>query len=173
MRRLLVVVLALLVLLPIARAEEQVWLRSYDGRGRRFDLRSERGRVVAIMFASRSTRDEAAEVIDALAARGLDTVTVVDFRDIPVVGRGTARKEMIRADRPGHINLVDERGRIFHAFGADPSRVMVLLVDDNGFLRGRYGGLGDLGQATAQADQLEADARATREARRASERYVR
>jgi hypothetical protein len=145
------------------RAQERVWLHSYDGHGQPFDLQQLRGHVVAVTFASRHTRDEAEEVNDTLRQHGVDVVTLVDFRDIPPFGKGAAKKQMAQHDEPGQINLVDERGRLAQAFNTAPKeRVTILMIDREGVLRGRYDGLGQLPQALQEAERLKGGAESAR-----------
>jgi hypothetical protein len=159
------VLLALLFLFvggDTLRADEQVWLRSFDATGQPYDLSSERGRVVALTFASRHMRDEAEEVNDALSARAgedFQVVSVVDFTDVPQIGWGSAKKQVARHDRPGRIQfLVDETGQLKHAFRVDPrSRVDILVIDQQGILRGRYAGLRQLDDAVREIERLRHD----------------
>lgn len=164
MRWLLIASLAVLVFSPrVARAEETVWLQSWDAHGRPFDLRSQRGRIVAITFASRHTRDEAAEVNDALVDKGIEVVSVIDLADVPGIARGSAQKQVGAYDRATQINLLDNTGALAHDFHVAPmTRVDILIVDGNGALRGRYAGIGQLDQALQQIDLLKADQAAKR-----------
>lgn len=158
------VLLALVAFAPLSYADH-VWLHAPDGRGRMFDLASERGKIVAVTFATRKTQDEVREVNDQLAGLGVDIVTVVDFRTIPRIGHGVARHEMAKNDRPGHINVIDRSGKISNGLGIDPSKgVVVLLVDEEGVLRGRYNGLAEVDRATGDVAQLQTEARRSRRA---------
>ena len=156
----LLALLSLLLGVPAVRAaEEQVWLRSFDAGGQPYDLSAERGRVVALTFASRHTRDEAEEVNDTLSAQAgedFQVVSVVDFMDVPQIGRGSARKQVAQHDRPGRIQfLVDDTGQLKRSFHVDPrSRVDILVIDQHGVLRGRYAGIGQLDDALREIDQL-------------------
>ena len=168
MRAIRLALLGLLVFLPsLTNATEQVWLKSWDGHGRPFDLRSARGKIVAITFASRDTKDEAAEVNDTLAelaANGtVQVICVVDFSSVPGIGRGMAKKQVAEHDRPGQITLVDEKGSLKKAFHVDPkSRVDILVLDAHGNLQGRYAGLGKLDAAVQKIDELRAGIEAKR-----------
>ena len=168
MLRLRSILLASLMVLPsLTNATEQVWLKSYDGHGHPFDLKSARGKIVALTFASRHTKDEASEVNDTLAEKvakgGLEVVCVVDFTDVPDIGRGMAKKQVAEHDRPGQINLVDDKGSLKKAFHVDPkTRVDILVLDANGNLQGRYAGLGQLDAAVQKIDELRAGIEAKR-----------
>src|SRR5690242_15861138 len=120
MRKLVVALAVVCGLSSLARAE--VWLKSYDAHGRPVELRDLRGKVVALTFASKETRDEATEVNDELAdLAGDDAVVlcVVDLENVPDFGRGTARKKIAESDRPGLQHVVDEHGALPRAFGVD------------------------------------------------------
>jgi hypothetical protein len=139
-------------------AAAEVWLKSWDAHGNPIELREYRGKVVALTFASKHTQDEATEVNDELADLAGDdfqVVSVVDMADIPEFGRGSARKKIWEADRPGLQHLVDDRSRLGPAFGVDPKRqVEILVIDKNGELRGRYDGLRELPAAQKQIQDL-------------------
>jgi hypothetical protein len=147
-----------LSLVPAPRASAEVWLKSWDAHGNAVELREYRGKVVALTFASRHTQEEATEVNDTLAENAGDdyqVLSVVDMADIPDFGRGSARKRIAEADRPGLQHLVDDRSRLGRAFGTDPRKeVEILVIDKNGDLRGRFDGLRDLAAAQKRIDEL-------------------
>jgi len=153
------VALALAFLLAVtAGASAEVWLKSWDAHGRPVELRDLRGKVVALTFASKHTRDEATEVNEELADLSDDdaqVLSVVDLEDVPDFGRGTARKRIAESDRPGLQHVVDERGSLPRAFGVDATRrVAILVIDKSGELRGRFDGLRDIQQAERLIEQL-------------------
>jgi hypothetical protein len=134
-------------------ATAETWLKSWDAHGRSVQLSDYRGKVVALTFAGKHTRDEATEVNDELAELAGDDAVVlsaVDLEDVPDFGKGTARKKIAESDRPGVLqHVVDDRGTLARAFNADPKQsVAILVIDKNGELRGRFeNGLRDLPQA--------------------------
>src|SRR5262249_48634180 len=92
-----------------------VSLRAQDGHGRVFDLTSLRGRVVAVTFASRYTRDEADRVHAGLlehAAQGdMLVVNVVDLMGVPGLFHSYARRKAAEHDQAGRIvHVIDEHG---------------------------------------------------------------
>lgn len=143
-------------------ADAEVWLKSWDARGNPIQLRDLRGKVVAVTFGSRHVQDEITEVNDTLVAQAGDdfeVLCVVDMMDIPDVGRGTAKKRIADADKPGVLqHLVDDKGSLKRAFEADPrSRVDILLIDKRGELRGHFRGLNELEAATKKVQELRAE----------------
>jgi hypothetical protein len=154
-------------------ASAEVSLKSSDARGRPVQLKDYRGKVVAVTFASKETRDESTEVNDELATlsdRDALVLSVVDMESIPHFGRKTAFKKIARSDRPGLQHVVDEHGEVAHSFGVDPrSQVAILIVDKNGGLRGRFDGLRELPQAQHLMEQLKQEPSAQGKAHRASD----
>lgn len=140
-------------------ATAETWLKSWDAHGRAVQLSDYRGKVVALTFAGKHTRDEATEVNDELADLAGDdaaVLCVVDLEDVPDFGKGTARKKIAESDKPGLQHVVDERGSLPRAFNVDPKQhVAILVIDKNGDLRGRFeGGLRELPQAEKLITQL-------------------
>jgi hypothetical protein len=137
-----------------------VSLRAQDGHGRAFDLTSLRGRVVAVTFASRYTRDEADRVHAGLlehAAQGdMLVVNVVDLMGVPGLFHGYARRKAAEHDEAGRIvHVIDEHGDLRRSFGAEPGKhVDILVVDREGQLRGRFNGAAELEAAVRLVDQL-------------------
>jgi hypothetical protein len=121
---------------------QMVVLTGTDGRGHPFDLAEMRGQVVAITFASRTTREEADRVHAALLAREarLVVVSVVDLAGIPSLFHGYARRKAAEHDQAGRIvHVIDERGEVKRRFSAEPQRrVDILVVGPDGELRGRF-----------------------------------
>jgi len=155
--RIVAVVALVLGLSSVASAE--TWLKSWDAHGRPVELRDFRGKVVALTFASKGTRDEVTEVNDELADLAGDSaevLCVVDLEDVPEFGKGTARKKIAESDKPGLIqHVVDERGSLPRAFNVDArKKVGILVIDKNGELRGRFDGLRDLEKAQKLVEQL-------------------
>jgi hypothetical protein len=143
--------------LASTRERQVVLLRAQDGRGHPFDLERVRGQVVAITFASRRTREEAAHVHQELLGQGdVFVVSVIDLVGIPGLFHGYARRKAAEHDRQGRIvNLVDEHGELKRMFQADPgSRVDILVVDRDGVLRGRFVGSAQLPDALRLVDEL-------------------
>lgn len=150
-----------LLFAPLAHAggPQLVWLRGWDGHGRPFDLATVRGRVVALTFCSRWTKDEAAKVHDALATRAggdVMVVSVVDFAGIPGFAHGYARRKLAEHDQQGRIvHLVDEQGGLKRAFQTDPERrVDIFVIDRDGSLKGRFYGEKQVGDAVRLVDLL-------------------
>jgi hypothetical protein len=156
-----------LALCPLGSAAQLVALRAVDGRGRPFDLVELRGRIVALTFASRATRDEATRVNLALADRAgadeLEVVSVIDLSGVPSFARGYAHRKIAEADRAGRVrHLVDDDGLLRARFAVHPERyVDILIIDRAGALRGRYAGQGQLGGAIELIDALRAQHAAT------------
>jgi hypothetical protein len=154
--------LALSSLAPLRapRADEAVVLRALDGKGRPFDLAELRGRVVALTFASRPTRDQAARVNEQLGAHSdaaaLAVVSIVDLSTVPGFARGYAHRRIAEADRQGRVrHLVDDNGRLRERFEVHPERrVDILVIDRDGTLRGRYVGDTGLEAALQLIDEL-------------------
>jgi len=124
------------------RGPPAVWLRGWNGRGQAFDLTSLRGRVVAVTFCSRYTKDEAARVHDALMRRDVSVVSIVDFAGVPSFAHSYARRKIAEHDQGLRLtHLVDEQGALKRAFQTDPEhRVDILIVGRDGLLRGRFSG---------------------------------
>jgi hypothetical protein len=139
-------------------ATAETWLKSWDAHGRPVALSDYRGKVVALTFAGKHTRDEATEVNDELSDLSGDdaaVLCVVDLEDIPEFGKGTARKKIADSDKPGLQHVVDERGALPRAFNVDPRQhVSILVIDKNGDLRGRFDGLRELPQAEKLIKEL-------------------
>jgi hypothetical protein len=143
-------------------AQAATWLRSWDAHGRPFDLRSLRGKVVALTFGGRHTQDEVTEVNDELAqeaGRDFQVLCVVDLTEVPGVGRGGALKKIAEADRPGELeHLVDDHGSLRRPFEVSPDeRVDILILDKNGDLRARYVGLREVPDALKKIAELRAE----------------
>ncbi len=134
-----------------------------DGHGRPFDLASLRGRVVAVTSVSRYTKDEAARVHAALAARSdVTVVSVVDFVGIPSFVHGYARRKVAEADG-AVLHLCDEHGDWGRSVGAHPDQhVDIFIVDRDGALRGRFEGAHELGRALHLLDELRASSASSR-----------
>jgi hypothetical protein len=133
---------------------QQITLRGADARGQWFDVASERGHLVAITFASRTTADDARTINDALANHGVFVVSVVDLRDVPRIAHNLALKKIRKSDRPGKmLHLVDSDGHISRQLGVDPRRqVDVILVDRAGQMLGRFAGVEELGEIEQRID---------------------
>ena len=146
---------------PRARGAEEVWLRSWDAHGRPVSLADMRGKVVALTFAGKKTRDEATEINDELSAKAgqdFEVLSSVDLEDIPDFGRGTARKKIAEADVPGALeHVVDAKGQLRRSFNAPMDHVTILVIDKRGELRGRYEGLAELQQAEKQIEELRSE----------------
>jgi hypothetical protein len=142
-----------------ASAGKRVSLHALDGNGKPFSLESRRGKVVALTFASKSTKDELAEVDRALAKQtghDFEVVSVIDFENVPGIAKGFARKKVAENDRPGEVKLVvDPDGGLARSLNADPkSRVDILVIDKRGKVRGRYDGTRGLADAEKKIAQL-------------------
>jgi hypothetical protein len=152
--------LALLVAQPVLAApHDEVWLAGSDVYGRPFDLRSLRGQVVVLTFTSRYTQSEAHKINQALSTHagvGLTVVTVVDLVGVPSLFHGYAKRRIADEEERGRVrHLLDEDGHIRSHFGAEPARhVDIVIVDQEGALRGRFRGEQQLGAAQALIDQL-------------------
>ena len=151
--------LAAVVFLGSAFAGEHVSLHARDANGKPFRLESQRGKVVAVTFASKSTKDELAKIDQALAQRSgrdFEVVSVIDFENVPGVGKEIARKKVAEHDRPGEVKLViDPEGELARSLNADPkSRVDILVIDKRGTVRGRYNGTSGLAAAEKKIAQL-------------------
>lgn len=139
-----------------------VAFHAMDASGKPFDLERLRGRVVALTFASRQTRDEAAHVNQELAGRASSAVTVVsvvDLSNVPTFALGYARRRVAESDHPGRLeHVVDEHGTLARPLQAEPQRrVDMLIIDREGALRGRFVGEKQLAQALHLLDELAAD----------------
>jgi hypothetical protein len=157
--RILWTTLALAVLTGSAFAGERVSLRARDANGKPFTLASQRGKVVALTFGSRSTKDELAKVDEALAkqsGRDFEVVSVIDFENIPGIGKGMARKKVAAHDRPGEVKLVvDPDGGLARSMNVDPkSHVDILVIDRHSRLRGHYKGTSGLAEAEKKVAHL-------------------
>ena len=141
---------------PLRAQGPAVALQAADARGRRFDLASLRGNVVAVTFVSRYTRDEAARVHDALGARDdVKLVAVVDFVGIPGFVHGYARRKVAEADNEHIQHLLDEHGDLGRRFGARPDkRVDIFVIDRGGGMRGHFEGARQLDDALRLIDEL-------------------
>ena len=139
-------------------AQEPMLLRAVDCNGRPFELQTLRGQIVALTFASRYTKDEAARVNGALNEHHARVVTVVDFQGIPGAFHSYAKKKMAENDRRGRIRqLVDERSEFRRTLSVQPDkRVDIFVIDREGSLRGRYIGEKQLEEALAMVDDLSA-----------------
>jgi hypothetical protein len=133
-----------------------VALAASDAHGRRFELSSLRGNVVAVTFVSRYTRDEAARVHDMLGTReDLKVVSIVDFVGIPGFVHGYARRKVAEADGARLQHLLDEHGDLGRRFGAHPDKhVDIFVIDRGGGMRGHFEGAGQLGEALQLIDEL-------------------
>jgi hypothetical protein len=138
----------------------RVTLRGQDAAGRPFDLGSLRGQPVAVTFASRHTRAEAARVNEALVplavAGEVVVVNAVDLRAVPGVFRAYARRQIAAHDLAGRVlHLVDESGAAWQPLGVEPERrVDILIFDAAGALRGRFSGLSGLPAARRLLEEL-------------------
>jgi hypothetical protein len=135
----------------------RVWLRGFDGRGQAFDLANVRGKLVALTFCSRFTKDEAAKVHGALTQSGdVMVVSVVDFAGVPSFAHGYARRKIAEHDLTGRlVHLVDEQGGLKRAFQTDPERrVDIFVIDRDGALRGRFLGEKQVNDAIRLIQQL-------------------
>jgi hypothetical protein len=157
--RILWTTLTTALLLGSASAGERVSLHARDANGKPFKLESRRGKVVALTFASKSTKDELAKVDEALARHSghdFEVVSVIDFENVPGIAKGMARKKVAENDRPGQVKLVvDPDGGLARSLNADPkSRVDILVIDKRGRVRGRYDGTRGLPDAEKKITQL-------------------
>lgn len=144
MARALLFSLTLLVAREVP-ANRPVLLSAVDSQGHPFDLRMLRGKIVAVTFTSRYTRDEAMKVISQLEQRGsgdVQLVTVVDLVGVPSLFHGYAKRRVADEDKKSGVrHLVDGDGRLKKLFGAAPDReVDVFIIDRRGDLRGRFVG---------------------------------
>ena len=151
--------LLLSLLVAPVEARQMVWLNGSDSHGRPFDLRTLRGQVVALTFTSRYTKDEAHKINSALGARvdhNFSVVTVVDLVGVPSLFHGYAKRRIADEENRGPIrHVVDEGGRIKQSFGVEPDkRVDILVIDQQGELRGRFCGERQLVDAERLIDQL-------------------
>jgi cytochrome oxidase Cu insertion factor (SCO1/SenC/PrrC family) len=142
---LIVLALAATASAPINGAPRFAWLHGWDAEGRSFDLRSLRGQVVLLTFASRQTRDEATEVNDDLkelvTPGNVSLVSVVDLEDVPTTGLGTARKRIAELRRPGVYHLLDEKGELSRAFNVDAQhQVDIFVIGRSGEILGHFKG---------------------------------
>ena len=145
----------------------QVWLSGSDVHGKRFDLSSLRGQVVAVTFTSRYTQGEAHKINKALSTRAGSSfaiVTVVDLIGVPSLFHGYAKRRIADEEQRGPVHhLLDEDGHIRQSFDAQPDRhVDIVVVDKDGSLRGRFRGVQHLGEAEALIDELCGTAVSTR-----------
>jgi peroxiredoxin len=147
------------MLMSSAFGGEHLSLHARDAKGEPFTLASQRGKVVALTFASKSTKDQLARVDQALAKRsGRDfaVVSVIDFEDVPGIAKGIARKKVAENDRRGGVKLiVDPDGGLARSLNVDPkSHVDILVIDKRGTVRGRYDGARELADAEKKIAQL-------------------
>jgi hypothetical protein len=131
---------------------QYAWLHGWDSQGRPFDLRTLRGQVIALTFASKQTRDEAIDVNDELtrlvAPGRVALVSVVDLRDVPTYAYGTARKHIRDADQPGVVHVVDERGDLGRSFQVDPRRTVdIFVLGRDGEILGHFVGSAGVDEA--------------------------
>lgn len=157
MRAVSTIILAALLASPALA--DVVRLHARDGRGNPFSLESQRGKIVALTFGSKSTKDEAKRVNDRLAEHAgndFEVVSVVDFEDIPDVAKGMARDKVAKSDRPGKMqHVVDPDGEIARSLHVDAkSHVDILVLDKRGVVRGRYNGERDLPLAQKKISEL-------------------
>lgn len=151
--------LAAALLMGTAFAGERVTLHAHDAKGQPFSLESRRGKVVALTFASKSTKDQLAKVDQALAKHAggdFEVVSVIDFEDVPGIAKGMARKKVAENDRPGEVKLVvDPDGGLARSLNVDPkSHVDILVIDRHGIVRGRYDGAHGLAAAEKKVAHL-------------------
>jgi len=147
------------VLASPAFAGERVSLHARDANGKPFTLESQRGKVVALTFASKSTKDELAKVDEALAKHAgadFEVVSVIDLENVPGIGKGIARKKVADNDRPGEVKLVvDPDGELARSLNVDPkSHVDIFVIDRHGTLRGHYDGTRGLANAEKKIARL-------------------
>jgi hypothetical protein len=157
--RTMLAILASTALVGSALANQGVRLHARDANGKPFSLESQRGKIVALTFGSKSTRDEAKEVNDALAkhsGQDFEVVSVVDFEDIPGIAKGIARGKVAKSDRPEVLqHVVDPDGEMARSFHVDAkSHVDILVLDKRGVVRGRYDGKRGLADAEKQIAKL-------------------
>jgi hypothetical protein len=146
-----------------AEASRPLYLSATDSLGHPFDLRMLRGKVVAVTFTSRYTRDEATKVIGQLEQRGgedLQLITIVDMAGVPSLFHGYLKRRVAEADRKSAVrHLVDGDGRLKTLFGAVPDReVDVFIIDRRGELRGRFVGHKQVEEALRLIEQLRVSA---------------
>jgi cytochrome oxidase Cu insertion factor (SCO1/SenC/PrrC family) len=157
--RTLLTLFATTALVASGFAGEGVQLHAHDAHGKPFTLESQRGKIVALTFGSKSTKDEVKEVNDALAkhsGRDFEVVSVVDFEDIPDIAKGMARDKVAKSDRPGELqHVVDPDGEMARSFHVDAkSHVDILVLDKRGVVRGRYDGKRGLADAEKKIAEL-------------------
>lgn len=159
-RRAFLLAAILLCFAPTPSGASGVWLRGHDARGVPFDLKGLRGQVVALTFASRYTQRDARLVNGALGDQArpgqVAVVSIIDFVGIPRIFHGFARGQVARHDRPERVKLlVDEQSAFPPGLGVHPERgVDILILDEEGVLRGRYSGPAQLPAAIRMIDAL-------------------
>ena len=144
---------------PAHAAPQYAWLHGWDAHGRPFDLRTLRGQLVILTFASKNTRDEATDVNDTLLAHvqpgRIALVSVVDLENVPPYGYVEARKRIRQMDQPGVFHVVDERGDLPRAYQVDPlKQVDVFVLGRDGEILGHFVGSQGAEQALKFLDQL-------------------
>lgn len=130
---------------PASAARQYAWMHGWDASGRPFDLRSLRGQIVALTFASKDTRDEATEVNDELTKLVVPgrvaLVSVIDLANVPQYAYGTARKRIRELEQPGVVRVVDERGELSRAYQVEPRKqVDIFVIGRDGEILGHFVG---------------------------------
>jgi hypothetical protein len=138
---------------------EYAWLTGFDAHGKLINLSSLRGQVVALTFVAKDTREEGSDINEDLSKQAeagkMTVVSVVDLEGVPRFAHNTALKKIAESDRVGLMHLVDDQGRLKEAFKVDPTRrVTILVLDQEGALRGRFEGEGGLPNAVKLVEQL-------------------
>jgi hypothetical protein len=154
------VVLACLLLLPVAGTAEPISFAGRDAGGRHHRLSDHRGKVVLITFFSQYTRDEATRINDVIERRaprsGVTLFSVFDLAGIPSGFHEYARGRLAKATEGRRIRyLVDDKGECRSAAGANPSgQVDILVVDRGGTVTRHYVGEGRVHDALAVVESL-------------------
>lgn len=130
-----------------------VALEGFDATGHPFYLQSARGQVVVIIMLSRYTSKAAAPIQDALGAMAepgrVEVISVIDMIGVPGMFRGMAHRKVQAGSRGSPmLFLVDDKGTWRSYFAAQPDkRVDILVIDQEGIVRGHFVGQEQLGEA--------------------------
>lgn len=144
-----------------ARAEP-LGLQMPDVHERPFDVASLRGRVVVLTFGSHANPRELERINMALRGRvqagALSLVCAVDLSAVPSFVHALPRRRIAAAERSqGFLKfIIDADGRLRDQLGVRPrDRVDVLVLGQDGTLRGRFQGEGELPKVQALVDELQ------------------
>ncbi len=115
--------------------------------GRSVSLSDYSGKKVVIIFAARNSGEQAGEIAQTIwgrhAADELPIVSVLDLQGIPRMMHGVAKTMIEKAYKEAVKGVTAQLQHLNHPVPADPSEVVVMLMDWDGKVTNSYG-VGDV-----------------------------